>query len=89
MYVTILFAVPLVYVSTQRHHIEDILAGSCIGITSSVICYLIFWYNPLSIASFTSERAGCAKLVYTSATETWPRGTDFELTRLEEEMEYV
>ncbi len=32
---------------TQRHHKEDVIVGSIIGILCGSISYLIYWPNPL------------------------------------------
>lgn len=36
----------------QRHHKEDVIIGSLIGIASAFICYLLFWPNPFCSDSF-------------------------------------
>ena len=37
----------------KRHHKEDVIIGSLIGISSAFICYLLFWPNPFSSNSFS------------------------------------
>ena len=32
----------------QRHHKEDVIVGSLIGIISATVCYLIYWPSPLA-----------------------------------------
>ena len=70
----------------QRHHKEDVIVGSLIGIFSATVCYLIYWPSPLSIEPHT------ARAVYGSS-DTRPHryGTDhptrygYELTGMENE----
>ena len=89
MSVTALWLPSSTYISmTQRHHNEDVLAGSFIGIISALICYLIFWPSPFSSASFRFGVHGQPRWLYSHIlppTET----TEFELpqNRLEREGE--
>ena len=70
----------------QRHHKEDVIVGSLIGIVSATVCYLIYWPSPLSNEPHT------ARVVYGSP-EGHPRryGGDnparygYELTGMENE----
>jgi diacylglycerol diphosphate phosphatase/phosphatidate phosphatase len=73
----------------QRHHKEDVIAGSLIGIFSALICYHIFWPSPFFIENFTPEQAGRPRALYSDRLEWRSRNADFELTRLEEEIENV
>ena len=36
--------------ASQRHHIEDVVVGGIIGLVSSAVCFLTYWYNPFSKA---------------------------------------
>ncbi|KAH8833115.1 lipid phosphate phosphatase 1 [Flagelloscypha sp. PMI_526] len=44
--------VALSRMSDYRHHKEDIIAGSLVGIITSTVSYLIYWPSPLSRASY-------------------------------------
>jgi len=68
-----------------RHHKEDIVIGSLIGIISATICYLIFWPNPFSAKNLLSHQTG-PRVLY--AQESGRRGRnniEFELTGLEDD----
>ena len=73
----------------QRHHKEDVIVGSIIGIVSASICYLIFWPNPFSIDSFTIESAGRPRAVYREHDFGRSRNTGYELTNMDHDMEPV
>ncbi|KAF8269816.1 lipid phosphate phosphatase 1 [Lactarius quietus] len=60
-------------VEDYRHHKEDVIVGSVIGILSGTICYLLYWPNPFSAASFSAETMGCPRLVASSVSH---RSTD-------------
>lgn len=68
----------------QRHHKEDVIAGALIGLTSSTICYFIFWPNPFSSKNVLQESPGQPRLLYTDENRNFRR-TEFELTRLEDD----
>lgn len=70
-------------VEDYRHHKEDVIVGSLIGIASAWICYLIFWPNPFSAASFDQRAFGQPRSLYTDGQYT--RTVDFELTNLEDD----
>ncbi|RDX49189.1 lipid phosphate phosphatase 1 [Lentinus brumalis] len=42
-------------VEDYRHHKEDVIVGSLIGIASATICYLIYWPNPFSYQPHTAR----------------------------------
>ena len=46
----------------KRHHKEDVVVGSVIGIFSGAICYLLYWPNPFSASSFSAETIGRPRL---------------------------
>jgi hypothetical protein len=46
----------------KRHHKEDVVVGSVIGIFSGTICYLLYWPNPFSASSFSAETMGRPRL---------------------------
>jgi diacylglycerol diphosphate phosphatase/phosphatidate phosphatase len=71
----------------QRHHKEDIIVGSLLGIASAVVTYLLFWPSPFNPAYFVHERRGHPNLLYTeddSATNRY-EAERYELARLEDE----
>ncbi|KIK08841.1 hypothetical protein K443DRAFT_493371 [Laccaria amethystina LaAM-08-1] len=70
-------------VEDYRHHKEDVIVGSLIGIASAWICYLIFWPNPFSAANFDQRAFGHPRLLYTD--KEYERTVDFELTALEDD----
>ncbi|KDQ61536.1 hypothetical protein JAAARDRAFT_123095 [Jaapia argillacea MUCL 33604] len=72
-----------------RHHKEDIIVGSLIGIMSSCICFHIYWPSPFSARSFVTEYAGHARMVYGSADDGRLRNDGFELTGLQDETDNV
>ena len=74
---------------SQRHHKEDVIVGSIIGIVSASICYFIFWPNPFSIDSFTIESAGRPRAVYREHDFGRSRNTGYELTDMDHDMEPV
>ncbi|KAH9913976.1 lipid phosphate phosphatase 1 [Epithele typhae] len=51
-------------VEDYRHHKEDVIVGSLIGIASATICYLIYWPNPFS------KEPHLAKMVYGAREDT-------------------
>jgi diacylglycerol diphosphate phosphatase/phosphatidate phosphatase len=74
-------------IEDYRHHKEDVIVGSLIGIFSSSVCYLVFWPNPLSARNFALEHTSRARLVYTDREDY--RDAGFELTRLEDDVHAV
>lgn len=66
----------------QRHHKEDVIAGSFIGIVCALLCYLIFWPNPFSVASFHHEVYGQPRWIYKETEYVGTRATDFDLEGL-------
>jgi diacylglycerol diphosphate phosphatase / phosphatidate phosphatase len=79
------FLFRMLILSYQRHHKEDVIVGSIIGILSAAITYFIYWPNPFSIRSFTSGRTGTARALYASQSPT-RNDDDYELARIEEEL---
>ncbi|KAF8159483.1 lipid phosphate phosphatase 1 [Crassisporium funariophilum] len=71
-----------------RHHKEDVIVGSFIGIISAVLSYLIFWPSPFSASTFDVYTFGQPRLLYTDGDRR-ARSTDFELTRLEDDVNAV
>jgi len=62
----------------QRHHKEDVIVGSLIGIASALIFYFMFWPSPFSSSSFEFGSRGQPRLLYIHSP---PRADDFELTQ--------
>lgn len=50
--------VALTRVEDYRHHKEDVVAGSLIGILSAFVCYSVYWPNPFSAKSFHTRQYG-------------------------------
>jgi c-di-AMP phosphodiesterase-like protein len=69
--------------NTQRHHKEDIIVGSFIGIVSASLSYVIFWPNPFLSNSFDVPTYGQPRVLYTE--DTTSGHTEFQLTDLEED----
>jgi len=65
-----------------KHHKEDVIVGSLIGILSSTVCYLIFWPNPLSAKTFVDNAHGRPRSLY---EECRAPDVTFHLTRIEED----
>jgi len=63
----------------QRHHVEDVMAGSFIGIVSALTCYMIFWPSPFSSSSFESGVHGQPRNIYSQ--EKYRRVAEFELSQ--------
>ena len=66
----------------QRHHAEDVVVGSMIGVISSMICYHIFWPSPFSAHSFKQDVLGQARYLYVGDDG---RQAPFELARMDED----
>ncbi|TFK64109.1 lipid phosphate phosphatase 1 [Pluteus cervinus] len=72
-----------------RHHKEDIIVGSIIGILSATISYLMYWPSPFSARTFRHPTAMEPRYLYIPEAEgRRPRSmstTDFEFSRLPED----
>ncbi|KAF8239420.1 lipid phosphate phosphatase 1 [Tricholoma matsutake] len=75
--------VAITRVEDYRHHKEDVIVGSLIGMFSSAICYLIFWPNPFSAKNFADDRCGQPRMLYDE--EFGRSDKNFQLTRMEED----
>ncbi|KJA28042.1 hypothetical protein HYPSUDRAFT_34345 [Hypholoma sublateritium FD-334 SS-4] len=62
-----------------RHHTEDVIAGSLLGVVCSLLCYLIFWPNPFLASSFHPEAFGQPRLLYRETDYVRSRATDLDL----------
>ncbi|EIN09506.1 phosphatidic acid phosphatase [Punctularia strigosozonata HHB-11173 SS5] len=67
-----------------RHHKEDVIVGSLVGILSSTICYLVYWPNPFSWRSFKDSLLGKPRILY-SGRDDRRRPGDFALTSLDDD----
>ncbi|OBZ73760.1 putative lipid phosphate phosphatase 3, chloroplastic [Grifola frondosa] len=87
--IPLLFAtwVAISRVEDNRHHIEDVIVGSLIGITSAAICYLIYWPNPFTSQIAEGEPgAARAKSVYRDRnTDRSGNNYGYELTGMDHE----
>jgi len=68
----------------NRHHPEDVVAGSMIGIISSMICYHIYWPSPFSASNFKQDKDafGQPRMLYGLVDGQQPA---FQLARLVED----
>ena len=71
----------------KRHHKEDVIVGSLIGIFSAAVCYLVFWPNPFTKSAFQYNTHGQPRLLYTEGEQGYSTmgAADFELNRFEDE----
>ncbi|KAF8634566.1 hypothetical protein AX17_004156 [Amanita inopinata Kibby_2008] len=70
----------------NRHHVEDVVVGSIIGVVVSIICYHIFWESPFSAKSFRRQDFWQPRLLYSDGEWDVDQGAGaFELTALEED----
>ncbi|KAK2463547.1 hypothetical protein APHAL10511_004298 [Amanita phalloides] len=72
-------------VEDNRHHPEDVVVGSMIGIMSSMICYHVFWPSPFSAINFRRQSIGQPRLLYGPDRLDESRYPEFELARMEED----
>ncbi|KAH9967247.1 phosphatidic acid phosphatase type 2/haloperoxidase [Russula dissimulans] len=54
--------VAITRIEDYRHHKEDVIVGTLIGIFSGTICYLLYWPNPFSASSFSTDTLGRPRL---------------------------
>ncbi|EAU90489.2 lipid phosphate phosphatase 1 [Coprinopsis cinerea okayama7 len=84
--------VPLIWAShvglsrmeDNRHHKEDVIVGTFIGILVATICYSMFWPNPLSTKSFAVERFGQPRYLYDTEAPSRDDRFQFELAPRED-----
>lgn len=69
----------------QRHHKEDVIIGSLLGILISGTCYLIYWPNPFKMQDVTANRTTSRpRYVYgENSTRTSSDRYDYELAGME------
>ncbi|KAI0272499.1 lipid phosphate phosphatase 1 [Gloeopeniophorella convolvens] len=65
-------------VEDYRHHKEDVIVGSMIGILSATLCYLLYWPNPFALSSFSPEKIGRPRIAVTGDPH-YGRNGDYEL----------
>ncbi|KAI0317159.1 lipid phosphate phosphatase 1 [Amylostereum chailletii] len=66
-------------IEDYRHHKEDVLVGSTIGILSATITYLTFWPNPFSAKSFQPDHRGSPRAIYQDHEFHRPTRRGYEL----------
>lgn len=66
----------------QRHHKEDVIVGSLIGASSSLLIYLMYWPNPFSASSFAPDVMGRPRAVYGTNVHSRQVG-GYELSSME------
>jgi len=76
--------VALTRLQDYRHHKEDIIVGSFIGMVSAFLSYVIFWPNPFITSSFDVSIYGQPRILYTDGNTT-SEHTDFQLRSEESE----
>jgi len=92
-----LVLLPLVYaawvaitrVEDYRHHKEDVIVGSLIGIFSGSICYLLYWPSPFSASNFSAKTMGRPRLAAVNGILDGPRGGDYRLAHENPDFESV
>ena len=73
----------------KRHHKEDVIVGSLIGIFSGTICYLLYWPSPFSASNFSVETMGRPRLAAINGILDGPRSGDYRLAHENPEFESV
>lgn len=73
--------VAITRIEDYRHHPEDVIAGSLIGIISAWIFYIMFWPNPFAIENCLDQTIGKPRLLYMGEE----RNLEYELARSEED----
>lgn len=72
----------------QRHHKEDVIVGSIIGIASAAIGYSIYWPNPFSERQHAAMTASLPRRLYRNNASSEIRNNGYELARLEENRDF-
>jgi len=78
-------------VEDYRHHKEDVIVGSLIGIGTATVSYLIYWPNPFALRSNDMyQGASRPRLVYREDEQDRGRHNyDYELAGMEHATEPV
>ncbi|KAG6825501.1 hypothetical protein H0H92_003488, partial [Tricholoma furcatifolium] len=71
-------------IQDYRHHKEDVIVGSLLGIMAATVSYLIFWPNPFSHKTFLNGYPALPRDLYTDL-DIEGTGPTFQLTRMEED----
>jgi len=72
-------------VQDYRHHKEDVIVGSLVGIVSAVVCYMIFWPSPFSPKTFMEGSSSKPRALYVDPARDGRPDVAFQLTQLEED----
>ena len=64
----------------QRHHAEDVVVGSIIGVICALLCYLIYWPSPFSTSNFSPGTYGQPRCLYKDEiySDTYANEIDLE-----------
>ncbi|KAI0079379.1 lipid phosphate phosphatase 1 [Panus rudis PR-1116 ss-1] len=77
-------------VEDYRHHKEDVIVGSLIGIVVATVSYLIYWPSPFSSKTYEAEQMGYRpRLVYSTEEGRSRINYDYELAGMEHASETV
>jgi len=71
--------VAITRIEDYRHHKEDVIVGSVIGLFSGTVCYLLYWPNPFSASSFSAETMGRPRLAAINGIPAESRGDGYRL----------
>ena len=69
---------------SQRHHKEDVIVGSTIGVLSAWVCYHIFWPNPCAASTFTVETTSQPRSLYVELDQNDSGRVEFELAPVDD-----
>ncbi|KAF6761678.1 lipid phosphate phosphatase 1 [Ephemerocybe angulata] len=75
--------VALTRMEDYRHHKEDVIVGSTIGVLSAWICYHIFWPNPCSASTFSEIATSEPRSLYVDLDRHGE--VEFELAAVDED----
>ena len=90
---TLLHIVFFCLTPSQRHHKEDVIVGSLIGVFTSFVGYMSYWRNPFSARFHARGLANTPRILYredTNDSHDLYRAAEidnYELSRLEEGVE--
>ena len=76
-----------ILIRLQRHHKEDVMVGTLIGIAAALICYTIFWPSPFSAKNLQVETAGQPRYLYNVTGNS--QRVEFELAPMDDEADRV
>ncbi|TDL26664.1 lipid phosphate phosphatase 1 [Rickenella mellea] len=81
--------VAITRVEDYRHHKEDVIVGSLIGLSTATLSYLTYWPSPFSRRNVAENIAGKPRMLYSGSYDDIATNNTYELTRLEDERETV